>query len=226
MDAREIGKRLGVETLLDGSIRKAGNRLRISVQLIDARDGYQLWSQRFDREIEDIFAIQDEIARSVLDALGLSLTEREERRFLKPSTANVEAYEIYLRGRKLFQTWNRQNMEFARQMFARAVVIDPAFAAAWAGLANAYVDLYRWGRNSRDLEEAQRTSAHALQLDPNLAEAHVAIGQALAIQRQFKDATTEFERAIERNPTLFDAYYLYARSSFESERSREGRPAV
>src|SRR5438067_6216641 len=86
------------------------------VQLIDARNGYQLWSERFDREIEDIFAIQDEIARRVLNALGLSLTEREERRFLKPPTANVEAYEFYLRGRKLFHSWTRQNMEFARQM--------------------------------------------------------------------------------------------------------------
>ena len=216
VDAREIGKRLGVETLLEGSIRKAGNRLRIIVQLVDAQNGYHLWSERFDREIEDIFAIQDEIARSVLDALGLSLTEREERRFLKPPTASVEAYEFYLRGRKLFQTWNRQNMEFARQMFARAVAIDPDFALAWAGLANTYVDLYRWGRNSRDLEEGKRTSAHALKLDPNLAEAHVAIGQALAIQRQFKDAAAEFERGIELDPTSFDAYYFYARSSFEA----------
>jgi adenylate cyclase len=216
VDAREIGRRLGVETFLEGSIRKAGNRLRISVQLIDARNGYQLWSEQFDREIEDIFAIQDEIARSVLDALGLSLTEREQRRFLKQSTANVEAYEFYLRGRKLFHTWTRQNMEFARQMFLRAVAIDPDFASAWAGLADTYVDLYRWGRNLRDLEEAQRTSAHALKLDPNLAEAHVAIGQALAIQRQFKDAAAEFERAIELDPTLYDAYYFYARSSFEA----------
>jgi adenylate cyclase len=216
VDAREIGKRLGVETLLEGSIRKAGNRLRITVQLVDAQDGYYLWSERFDREIEDIFAIQDEIARSVLEALGLSLTEREERRFLRRSTTNVEAYEFYLRGRKLFQTWNRQNMEFARQMFVRAVAIDPEFALAWAGLANTYVDLYRWGRNSRDLEEGKRTSAHALKLDLNLAEAHVAIGQALAIQRQFKDAAAEFERGIELDPTSFDAYYFYARSSFEA----------
>ncbi len=216
VDAREIGTRLGVETFLEGSIRKAGNRVRIIVQLVDAENGYHLWSERFDREIEDIFAIQDEIARSVLDALGLSLTEREKRRFLRPSTTNVEAYEFYLRGRKLFQTWNRQNMEFARQMFARAVTIDPDFAAAWAGLANAYVDLYRWGRNSHDLEEAQRTSAHALKLDSNLAEAHVAIGQALAIQRRFKDAATKFEKAIELDPTSYDAYYFYARSSFES----------
>jgi adenylate cyclase len=216
VDAREIGRRLGVETLLEGSIRKAGNRLRIIVQLVDTQNGYYLWSKRFDREIEDVFAIQDEIARRVLDALGLSLTAREERRFLKPSTANVEAYEFYLRGRKLFHSWTRQNMEFARQMFARAVAIDPGFAAAWAGLANTYVDLYRWGRNPRDLEEGQRTSAHALKLDPNLAEAHVAIGQALAIQRQFKDAAAEFERAIELDHTLYDAYYFYARSSFEA----------
>jgi adenylate cyclase len=216
VDAREIGTRLGVETLLEGSIRKAGNRVRIIVQLVDAENGYHLWSERFDREIEDIFAIQDEIARSVLNALGLSLTEQEERRFLKPSTTNVEAYEFYLRGRKLFQTWNRQNVEFARQMFARAVAIDPDFALAWAGLAITYVDLYRWGRNSHDLEEGKRTSAHALKLDPNLAEAHVAIGQAFAIQRQFKDAATEFEKAIELDPTSYDAYYFYARSSFEA----------
>lgn len=234
VDAREIGKRLGVETFLEGSIRKAGDRLRITVQLVDARNGYHLWSERFDREIEDIFAIQDEIARSVLDALGLSLTAREERRFIKPSTANVEAYEFYLRGRKLFQSWTRQNTEFAREMFSRAVAIDPGFAAAWAVLANTYVDLYRWGRNSRDLEEGQRTSAHALELDPNLAEGHVAIGQVLAIQRNFKEAAAEFERAIELDPTLFDAYYFYARSSFEAgdldravqlfEKARQSRP--
>ncbi len=236
MDAREIGKRLGVETLLEGSIRKAGNRLRIIVQLVDARNGYHLWSERFDREIEDIFAIQDEIARSVLAALGLSLTEREKRRFLKLSTANVEAYEFYLRGRKLFQSWTRQNMEFARQMFLRAVAIDPDFASAWAGLANTYVDLYRWGRNSRDLEEGQRTSAHALKLDPNLAEAHVAIGQALAIQRQFnarssfeagdlEKAVRLFEKAHRSRPEDYQAMALRALALHELGRADETREA-
>jgi adenylate cyclase len=107
-------------------------------------------------------------------------------------------------------------MEFARQMFARAVAIDSDFALAWAGLAVTHVDLYRWGRNSHDLQEGQRTSAHALKLDPNLAEAHVAIGQAFAIQRQFKQAASEFEKAIELDPTSYDAYYFYARSSFEA----------
>jgi adenylate cyclase len=216
LDAREIGKRLGVETLLDGSIRKAGKLVRISVQLIDVSNGYQLWSERFDREIEDIFAIQDEIARNVLESLGLALTEREQFRFLKPSTRNIEAYEFYLRGRKLYHKWTRQNVKFARQMFAKAVEIDPNFAAAWAGLANSYVDLFRWGRDPQDLEEARRASSRALTLGPDLAEAHVSAGQGLAIQRRFAAAATEFERAIELDPTLFDAYYFYGRALFES----------
>lgn len=216
LDAREIGQRLGVETLLDGSIRKSGKRVRISVQLVDASNGYQLWSERFDREIEDIFAIQDEIARSVLESLGLALSEREEFRFLKPSTSNIEAYEAYLRGRKLYHKWTRQSVEFARQMFERAVKIDPNFAAAWAGLASTYVDLFRWGRKELDLEEAQRASQHALQLDPNSAEAHVSVGQALAIQRRFLEAAIAFDRAIKEDPTLFEPYYLYGRLLFES----------
>src|SRR5213078_4469782 len=209
------GKRLGVETLLDGSIRKSGKRVRISVQLVDASNGYQLWSERFDREIEDIFAIQDEIARSVLESLGLALSEREEFRFLKPSTADIEAYEFYLRGRKLYHKWTRQNVEFARQMFKRAVNIDPNFAAAWAGLANVYVDLFRWGRKPGDLEQAQRASERALELNSNSAEAHVSAGQALEIQRRFSQAATAFDRAIKEDPTLYEAYYLYARAMFE-----------
>ena len=216
LDARDIGKRLGVETFLDGSIRKAGKRVRISVQLIDARNGYQLWSERFDREIEDIFAIQDEIARSVLESLGLALTEREEFRFLKPSTTNIEAYEFYLRGRKLYHKWTRQSVEFARQMFERAVKVDPGFAAAWAGLANTYVDLFRWGRNAQDLDAAQRASEQALKLNRNSAEAHVSVGQALAIQRRFPEAANAFERAIKEDPTLYEAYYLYGRAMVES----------
>src|SRR4030095_15709525 len=134
VDAREIGRRLGVDALLEGSIRKAGKRVRITVQLIDSRQGYHVWSERFDREIDDIFAVQDEIAQSVIQALGLSLTQREERSLRRRSTINVEAYEFYLRGRKLFQKWTRQNIALAREMFERATEIDPGFAGAWAGL--------------------------------------------------------------------------------------------
>jgi len=216
IDAREIGRRLDVEALLEGSIRKAGNRVRISVQLIDARNGYQLWSERFDREIEDIFAIQDEIARSVIDALGLSLTQREERRFLKVSTKNVEAYEFYLRARKLFQQWTRQSIELAREMFERAIELDPHFAAAWAGLATAHVYLFSWGGRDPDLQKAHDASTRALELDPELADAHVAAGQSFSMEQRYVEAAAEFEKAIELDPTLFDAYYYYARSCFKA----------
>jgi adenylate cyclase len=215
VDAREIGKRLGVEALLEGSIRKAGNRLRITVQLIDAQNGYRLWSERFDRELDDIFAIQDEIARSVVDALGLSLTQREERRLLERSTNNVPAYEFYLRGRKLFQKWTRQNIELARKMFQRAIELDPDFADAWAGLATARVHLF--GRdNEPHLEKAREASDHALKLDPESAEAHVATGQGFSMEKRYADAAKQFERAIELDPTLFDAYYYYGRACFKS----------
>jgi adenylate cyclase len=216
VDARAIGERLGVEAFLEGSIRKARNRVRIIVQLVDARHGYHLWSERFDRELEDIFAIQDEIAHSVITGLGLSLTSREERRLLTSSTENVQAYEFYLRGRKLFQKWTRQNIEFARQMFERAIKLDPDFAGAWAGLATAHVHLFSWRGCEPDLQKARDASMRALALDPELAEAHVAVGQGLSMDQRYAEAAAEFERAIELDPALFDAYYYYARSCFKA----------
>jgi adenylate cyclase len=215
IDAREIGKRLGVEALLEGSIRKAGNRLRITVQLIDARNGYHLWSERFDREIEDIFAIQDEIASSVIGAFGLSVTERDKRHFLKQSTTNVAAYDFYLRGRKFFQKWTRQSIEFARQMFERAIGFDSNFAAAWAGLATAQVYLFR-SAHEIDLINARKASTRALEIAPDLAEAHVAAGQVFSMEQRYEDAARAFERAIELDPTLFDAYYYYGRCCFKA----------
>ena len=215
VDAREIGRRLGVEAFLEGSVRKAGNRLRITVQLIDARNGYGLWSERFDREIDDIFAIQDEIARRVTNALGLSLSRHEEGDLVKQSTSNVEAYEFYLRGRKLFQKWTRQNIELARQMFQRASELDPNFADAWAGLATAHVHLFGCD-NEPHLEKARQASARALKLNPQSAEVHVAAGQGFSMEQRYAEAAAEFERAIELEPTLFDAYYYYARACFKS----------
>jgi adenylate cyclase len=214
VDAREIGRRLGVDALLEGSIRKAGKRVRITVQLIDSRQGYHVWSERFDREIDDIFAVQDEIAQSVIQALGLSLTQREERSLRRRSTTNVEAYEFYLRGRKLFQKWTRQNIALAREMFERATEIDPGFAGAWAGLATAHVHLHGCD-NGPHLEKARQASARALELDPSSAEAHVAAGQGFSMEQRYGEAAMEFERAIELDPTLFDARYYYGRACFK-----------
>src|SRR3982751_2087203 len=211
LDVPEIARRLGVEALLEGSIRKFGQRLRINVQLIDARNGYQLWSDRFDRETADIFAIQDEIASHVVNALGLSL----EQRLVQPSTTSVEAYEFYLRGRKLFQKWTRENIGLGRQMFERAVAIDPNFAAAWAGLATAHVHLFGCD-DEPHLEKAREASARALKLDPSSAEAHVAAGQGSSMEQHYAEAAAQFERAIKLDPTLFDAHYYYARSCFKN----------
>ena len=214
LDAREIGTRLGVDVLLAGSVRKAGKRVRITVQLIDTRTGHHVWSERFDREIDDIFAIQDEIAQSVIQALGLSVTVGEERRLRRRSTTNVEAYEFYLRGRKLFQKWTRQNIALARAMFERATEIDPRFAGAWAGLATAHIHLHGCD-NEPHLEKARHASARALELDPSSAEAHVAAGQGFSMEQRYGEAAMEFERAIELDPTLFDARYYYGRACFK-----------
>src|SRR5438477_9521827 len=215
VDAREIGNRLGVEALLEGSIRKAGTQLRITVQLVDAQNGYRLWSERFDRELDDIFAVQDEIAQHVVDALGLSRSRPQESQLVKCSTKNVPAYEFYLRGRKLFQKWTRQNIELARQMFQRAIELDPGFAGAWAGLAGTHVHLFGCD-NEPHLKKARDASARALKLDPELAEAHVAAGQGFSMEKRYDDAARAFERAIELDPTFFEAYYYYGRACFKS----------
>lgn len=215
LDARDIGRRLGVEALLEGSVRKAGPHLRISVQLIDARNGYHLWSDRFDRETADIFAIQDEIASHVVSALGVSLGQRAQHNLVQQSTKSVEAYEFYLRGRKLFQRWTRENIALAREMFERAVTIDPDFAAAWAGLATAHVHLFGCDKEPH-LEKAREASARALKLEPRSAEAHVAAGQGLSMEQSYAEAAAQFERAIDLDPTLYDAPYYYARSCFKN----------
>src|SRR5205807_1298920 len=124
--------------------------------------------------------------------------------------------EFYLRGRKLFQKWTRQNIEFARQMFERAIKLDPGFAGAWAGLATAHVHLFSWRGREPDLQKARDASMRALALDPELAEAHVAAGQGFSMEQRYAEAATAFERAIELDPTLFDAYYYYARSCFKA----------
>jgi serine/threonine protein kinase/tetratricopeptide (TPR) repeat protein len=218
-DIRHVGDQLGVRAVLEGSVRKSGNRLRIVVQLIDVTDGYCLWSERYDRELEDVFAVQDEIAENIVRALRVVLTEQEKRAIDKPRTGSIEAYDFYLRGRQAFNLMREKSIQFARRMFARAIDIDPGFAPAFAGAADCSSFLFMWWDPSRaNLEEAQSASQKALELAPGMAEVHASRGLALTLKEQHVEAEQEFLTAIRLDPKSFDAHYFYARASFQQGR--------
>lgn len=214
-DVREIGKRLGVGAVLDGSVRKAGDLLRITVQLADATTGYQKWSQRFDRQAGDVFAIQDEIAEKVATTLRGGALSEHEKRVLKRQQTAAETYDCYLRGRQGLHRMRQPDLDNSREIFERAITLDPQYAPAWAGLATTHAVLHEWwGGRDEDLEHADRASRVALGLDPNLADAHVARGLVMSQMRRYDQAESHFEAAVHINPKLFDAYYYYARTSF------------
>jgi TolB-like protein/Tfp pilus assembly protein PilF len=214
-DVQAVGRHLGVGTLLEGSVRKADDRLRVTVQLIEVATGYHRWSQRFDRLLDDVFAIQDEIAESVATSLrGSVLSGREKQALLRPPTG-AAAYEYYLRGRQHLPRLTQPDLEKSRDMFERAIELDAGYGPAFAGLATVHATLYEWyGAREDDLVRAERASHRALELAPGLAEAHVARGVALSLSARYGEAAQEFEEAIRLNPHLFDAYYYFARSSF------------
>ncbi len=212
VDMREVGRQLGAKTLLEGSVRKAGNRLRVTAQVIDVETGYHLWSERFDREMADVFAIQDEIAANIVKALRLVLSKREESAIKAARTRNVRAYEYYLRGRQLYHQWRRESWERAEDMFRRAIGLDPEYALAYTGLADSSAIRYMYFSGGDEaLQQADSASQRAVQLDPTLAEAHAARGLALSCQKRLDDASDELRQAMELDPTLFEAPYYFAR---------------
>jgi serine/threonine protein kinase/Tfp pilus assembly protein PilF len=215
-DIGEIGRKLKVGTVLEGSVRKAGNRLRITAQLINVADGYHLWSERYDRDMEDVFAIQEEIAGNIVKALRVVLSEDEKRAIEKAPTANVQAYECYLRGRQFFHQWRRKGVEYARRMFERAIEIDPNYALAYAGIADCCSFIYTyWDASAAHLEQADTASRKALELDPLSAEAHTSRGLAMAFAERYEEADQAFATAIRLNPKLFEAYYFQARAWYQ-----------
>ena len=217
VDVVELRNRLDLTHVLSGSIRKAGQRIRISAELIAVDSDYNLWSDKYDRELDDIFEIQDEIAANIVQALQVVLSKKEKIALGKTRTTNVEAYDFYLRGLQFMHQWRRESIDYALQMFTQATEVDPNYALAYAGMADCYTWRYQWYERSREhLEKAEEVSRRALDLDPNLAEAHVARGWAISLNQMYPEAAKEFEKAIHLNPRLFDAYYLYGRSSFAS----------
>jgi TolB-like protein/Tfp pilus assembly protein PilF len=216
LDVREVGRRLGVGVVLEGSVRRAGKRLRVAAQLIDVADGYHRWSERYDREIEDVFAIEDDIARSIVGALEVLLADRGDRAMVHPATPHVNAYDFYLRGRQYFRQNRKKSLQYARQMFEQAVAIDPGYALAWCGIADSCSLLHMYYPGlAGDLEEADRASARALALAPQLAEAQSSRGFALFQLGRVPDAVERFQQAIRLDPLLFEARYFYGRALFQ-----------
>ncbi|HLW82276.1 MAG TPA: protein kinase [Candidatus Acidoferrales bacterium] len=211
--APQIGQELNAAYVLEGSLRRAGSRIRITAQLVETRTGLSIWARRFDRTMEDVFAIQDEMAKNIAEALQVMLSEEEKRVIEKVPTANVEAYDYYLRGRQYFHQFRRKGMEAARNMFKRAIEIDPHYARAWAGLADCHSFLqFYWQPSHENLQHADAASRKALDLDPELAEAHASRGHVLSLLERDEEARQEFETAIRLNPALYEAYYFSARS--------------
>ncbi len=214
-DVREVGEQLSVTSVLEGSVRRSGDTLRVTAQLVDTADGYHLWSERYDRELEDVFAIQDEIAENIARELRVILSDEEKRAISKAPTDNVEAYDYYLRGRQYFHQTRKKSLQYARQMFARAIEVDPDFALAYAGIADCSSLLHMYYPSQEvTLGQAESASQKALQLDPDSAEAHAARAFALWQMKRGDEAEKEFEKAIELDPRQFEAHYFYARQSF------------
>jgi len=215
-DPREIGRALSVDVVLEGSVRVAGQRLRVGAQLVDAHTGYQLWSETYERAVTDVFAIQREIAENVVRALKLSLREHASFRGEKFAPRSMEAYEHYLRGRQLVGQFSQRTILEAPGQFRRAIALDPDYAQAHAGLADALAQQAQWrfAPASEVLPEGTVAANRALDLAPDLAEAHMAQGHLRSVAGDAEGARRAFERALELNPALFDAWHYYARDCY------------
>ena len=225
LDIREIGKKLEVSAVLEGSVRRMGNKIRVSAQLVSVHNGLQLWSDRYDREMEDVFAIQDEIAQNIVKALRVVLSEDEKKAIEKNATDNVQAYDYYLRGRTFFHQHRRTSLEHARKMFTRAIEVDPNYARAYAGIADCCSILYMYfDAREANLKQADKASQTALDLDPGLAEAHSARGLSYSLSKRYEQASQEFETAMRLDPKLYEPVYFYGRAFLAQGKSSEAAP--
>jgi len=212
-DVRDIGRQLGVEHLLEGSVRKAGKRLRITAQLVKASDGSHLWSERYDREMEDVFAIQDEISLAIVDRLKIKLFGDEEAILARKRAYDLEAYNLYLQGRFYWNKRTPQELKKALEFFERAIERDPDFALAYAGMADTYSMLNQvWELSPAEaFPKAKSMALKALEKDELLGEAHASLGYiAYVYDWDWPKAESEFKRAIELNPGYASAHQWYS----------------
>jgi adenylate cyclase len=213
-----VGQELGVSFVLEGSVRKAGSRVRVTGQLINAKDGGHVWADRFDRDLTDIFAIQDEITHAIVEQLKVKLLPQEKKSIAQAPTDNVEAYTYYLRGRQFLQRHSKSYYQLARRMFSKAVELDPMYARAYAGIADCDSFLALQYHEGVAIDSILATSAQALTLDAGVAEAHASRGLALSLAQRYEEAMGEFEQAIRLDPNSFEAHYFYGRACFAQNR--------
>jgi TolB-like protein/Flp pilus assembly protein TadD len=224
-DIREIGRKLNVDHVLEGSVRKAGNRVRITGQLIKISDGFHLWSDRFDRDLEDIFEIQDEISQRIVEKLRVKLLEVDRGQMIKKPTENLEAYNLYLKGRHF---WNRRIKSYLHKSvdcFKQAIQCDAGFALGYAGLADAYAIFADFEHSNRHehMKLAEQYSLAALELDDALAEPHATLGMVKFDQWKWSEAEEEFKRAIELNPSYATAHQWYGLYLIEMRRLSQAK---
>src|SRR5207247_7859335 len=211
-EVQEVAKHLGVNFVLEGSVRKAGSRVRVTGQLINANDGGHVWADRYDRDLTDIFAIQDEITHAIVEQLKVRLLPQEKKDIGETPTDSVEAYTYYLRGRQFLHRHSKSNYQLARRMFAKAVELDPLYARAYAGIADCDSFLSLIYHLDVGIDSILATSAKALALENGLAEAHASRGLALSLGKRYDEAIAEFEKAIALDPNSFEGHFFYARA--------------
>jgi TolB-like protein/Flp pilus assembly protein TadD len=209
LDVRTIGERLGVTSVLSGSVRKSGSRIRIAAQLVNVENGYSLWSESYDRQLEDVFAVQDEISRAIVDALKLRLAA--ESAPLVVPTANLEAYNLYLKGRFFFNKFTEQGLKKGLEYFQHALLQDPGYARAFAGIADCWCNLADdWVVPDDAYPRAKAAAIRALEHDPELAEAITSVGKVLAwYEWDFAGAEHELGRAVTLNPNYAEAHFVF-----------------
>jgi non-specific serine/threonine protein kinase len=217
--AHQVGQQLGASYVLEGSIRRAGNRVRITAQLVEASTRHSVWAERYDRQLEDVFAIQEEIARSIAQALRITLTPQEEKIIARKPTENTLAYDFYLRGRSYTR---RENMDYALQMFEQAIQMDPNFALAHAGIAHLCGLIYEIREQSpKWIERGLAACDRATALAPDLPEVLVAHARLSYAQKKYDDAALLAQRAIERKPDCDGSWNILGRAYFASGRFEE-----
>jgi len=213
-DLSQIAHQLGVTNILEGSVQKAGDQVRVNVQLINALTNAHLWAESYDRKLTDIFAVESDIARAVAEKLQAKLTGTAEHVLASRPTENTEAYQLYLKGRYFWNRRTAENITKALGFFQEAIDRDPAYALAWSGVADAYslMPIYANNPPREDIGRAIAAARKALELDDSLAEAHTSLANALVDDLQFAAAEVEFKKAIALNPNYATAHQWYGES--------------